>query len=123
MANLCTCWHQAPTRSYFEFRYVSRFHARPVCSIPQGRPLPSFAASALHRYEIKVSFLTDYYWGLPLCRGFVPSRLTLFMFTGRRSTFRDEVTDGIALSDRLLPLSASCNRRDFVQKPRAYATR
>jgi len=33
-----------------------------------GNPYQALLANALHRYEIKVSFLTDYYWGLPLCR-------------------------------------------------------
>ncbi len=35
----------------------------------RGNPYQALLANALHRYEIKVSFLTDYYWGLPLCRG------------------------------------------------------
>jgi beta-1,4-mannosyltransferase len=35
----------------------------------RGNPYQALLTKALHRYEIKVSFLTDYYWGLPLCRG------------------------------------------------------
>lgn len=52
-----------------------------------GNPYQTLLAKALHRYGIKVSFLTDYYGGLPLWRG--------VMSTGRRITTRDGVTDGI----------------------------